>query len=212
MAKTMRKRTRVVPSTAGVEINIMSAWPTELQQLDLDQRGVLVHPSIHLSLPGCSSMQVRWLLLGVIVVVTTGNSHAQHTMDAANNAADPPEVATSDTGKRKTAFEELDKDADGRVTRKEFTVGNVGGSDVAFSCMDADMNGDVTPQELNKLIKAFYRSHLSQVSPCPSCFGALSLLLRTTLHLVRTILFGKAHKIKGMRRPLLTAGGARKGL
>ena len=41
MAKTMRERTRVVPSTAGVEIKIMSAWPTELQQLDLDQRGVL---------------------------------------------------------------------------------------------------------------------------------------------------------------------------
>jgi hypothetical protein len=157
-------------------------------------------------------MQVRWLLLGVIVVVTTGNSLAQQTMDVANNAADPPEEATSDTWKRKTAFEELDKDADGRVTRKEFNVGNVGGSDVAFSCMDADMNGHVTRQELSKLKKAFYRSHLSQVSPCPSCFGALSLLLRTTLHLVRTILFGKAHKIKGMRRPLLTAGGARKGL
>lgn len=122
-----------------------------------------------------------------MVVMKMGTSHAQHTMDAANYAADPPEEATSDTGSRKTAFEELDKDADGRVTRKEFIVGNVGGSDVAFSCMDADMNGHVTRQELSKLKKAFYRSHLSQVSPCPSGFGALPLLLRTTLHLVRTI-------------------------
>ena len=110
-------------------------------------------------------LQARWLLLGVLAVATMGNSHSGHAldvMDAARDAAHPTEQ-TGESKKGKTAFEELDKDEDGRVTRKEFTVGSVGGADVAFSCLDADMNGYVTKEEQAKLKKAFYRSHLSQV-------------------------------------------------
>ena len=112
--------------------------------------------------------QARWLLLGVLVVATwpMGNSHSGHAlgvMDATRDAAQPPEE-TGNGKEGKTAFEELDKDEDGWVTRKEFTVGSTGGADVAFSCLDADMNGYVTKEEQTKLKKAFYRSHLSQVS------------------------------------------------
>ncbi len=76
--------------------------------------------------------QARWLLLGVLVVATwpMGHSHSGHApdvMDATRDAAHPPDE-TGDSKTGKTAFEDLDKDEDGRVTRKEFTVGSVGGA------------------------------------------------------------------------------------
>jgi hypothetical protein len=128
-------------------------------------------------------LQARWLLLGVLAVATMGNSHSGHAldvMDAARDAAHPAEQ-TGESKKGKTAFEELDKDEDGRVTRKEFTVGSVGGADVAFSCLDADMNGYVTKEEQAKLKKAFYRSHLSQVSSHFARRTLFFLLLRGSL-------------------------------
>lgn len=117
-------------------------------------------------------------LLAALLVVVASIWMSPHITAAAQDsilADGPPPVVASDQGayderrlqspRGEQVFEDLDKDHDGRVTRKEFNFGShTGASDVAFGCLDADMNGYVTKEEQGKLKKAFFRSHLSQLN------------------------------------------------
>jgi len=105
----------------------------------------------------------------VLLSATTSAAHATQAAGRTHRNTDEDlkggeSQSTAPKSEQEEMFDEQDKDHDGRVTRKEFTSSKAGGgSHTAFSCLDADMDGYITKEEQNKLKKAFYRSHLSQL-------------------------------------------------